>query len=231
MRSPVRKDITQPTSRRRPSLTREAVLRTAVELADRDGVASLTMRKLAEHLGVEAMSLYYHFPNKEAILDGMVDAVFGEIEQPPADSDWRTAMRRRAHSVREVLTRHSWAIGLMDSRANPGPRTLRHHDAVLGCLRGGGFTIAGAAHAFSLLDSYLYGFVQQELSLPFEARGADLDLLADQILSRMPTDELPHLTELIREHALQPGYAYADEFVIGLDLVLDGLDRHRGAWR
>jgi AcrR family transcriptional regulator len=188
------------------------------------------MRKLAEQLGVEAMSLYHHVANKDAILDGMVDVVFGEIELPSADVDWRGAMRQRAHSAREVLTRHRWAIGLMDSRSNPGPRTLRHHDAVIGNLRAGGFTIAGAAHAFSLLDSYIYGFLLQELSLPFEP-GGDLDELAAGILKQMPVDEFPNLTEMILDHALQPGYAYADEFGIGLDLILDGLDRCRDVWR
>lgn len=110
------------------------------------------------------MSLYHHVANKEAILDGMVDVVFGEIELPSADVDWRSAMRQRALSAREALTRHPWAIGLMDSRTSPGPETLRHHDAVIGSLRAGGFSIAGTVHAFSVLDSYVYGFVLQELS-------------------------------------------------------------------
>lgn len=217
--------------RRRAPLNRETVLRTAVALADRDGVAAVTMRKLADQLGVEAMSLYHHVANKDAILDGMVDMVFSEIALPAADGDWRTAMRRRASSAREILSHHPWAIGLLDSRSNPGPETLRHHDAVIGSLRAGGFSIAGAAHAFSVLDSYIYGFTLQELSLPFEARGDDLEVLGAAILEQMPRDEFPHMTEMILEHALQPGYAYADEFAIGLDLVLDGLERGRDAWR
>ncbi|HSE10648.1 MAG TPA: TetR/AcrR family transcriptional regulator [Nocardioidaceae bacterium] len=218
-------------ARRRAPLTRAAVLRAALELADRDGVAGLTMRKLAERLDVEAMSLYHHVANKEAILDGMVDAVFGEIELPSADVDWRTAMARRAFSAREALKRHPWAIGLLDSRTNPGPETLRHHDAVLGSLRAGGFSVAGAAHAFSALDSYIYGYTLQEVSMPFESAGGDdLDDIAAAILERMPRDEYPHLAEMIAEHALRPEYAYADEFAIGLDLVLEGLDRHLAAW-
>jgi AcrR family transcriptional regulator len=215
---------------RRTPLTREAVLRAAVALGDESGVAALTMRKLAERLGVEAMSIYHHLPNKDAILDGMVDAVFGEIELPSYDGDWRSAMRGRAISAREALVRHPWAIGLMDSRTNPGLETLRHHDAVIGCLRAGGFTIAGAAHAFSVLDSYIYGFAVQETSMPFEATGGDLDELAEAILEQMPRDLFPHLTEMIVDHALKPGYAYAEEFTIGLDLVLDGLERSREAW-
>lgn len=216
--------------RRREPLTREEVLRTAVGLADRDGVGALTMRKLAEQLEVEAMSLYHHVANKDAILDGMVDVVFGEMELPSADGEWRAEMRRRAFSAREVLTRHPWAIGLLDSRTNPGPETLRHHDAVIGSLRAGGFSVAGTAHAFSALDSYIYGFTLQELSVPFDSRGGDLDELAAAMLERMPRDEYPHFVELVLEHALKPDYAYADEFAIGLDLVLDGLERRRETW-
>lgn len=219
------------TGRRRAPLTREAVLRAAVALGDEKGVDSLTMRKLAERLGVEAMSIYHHVPNKEAILDGMIDAVFAEIDLPSYDDDWRTSMRERAISARAVLVRHPWAIGLMDSRTNPGIASLRHRDAVIGCLRAGGFTIAGAAHAFSVLDSYIYGFALQETGMPFEATGGDLDELAEAILEQMPRDQFPHLTELIVDHALKPGYAYAEEFGIGLDLVLDGLERSRSAWR
>lgn len=216
---------------RKTPLTREAILGAAVALGDESGVGALTMRKLAERLGVEAMSIYHHLPNKDAILDGMVDAVFGEIELPSCDGDWRTAMRDRAISARDALVRHPWAIGLMDSRTSPGLETLRHHDAVIGCLRAGGFTIAGAAHAFSLLDSYVYGFAVQETSMPFEATGGDLDELAEAILAQMPRDQFPHLTEMIVDHALKPGYAYAEEFTIGLDLVLDGLERCRDVWR
>ncbi len=189
------------------------------------------MRKLAEKLGVEAMSLYHHVPNKDAILDGMVDAVFAEIEVPTYDVDWRTAMRRRAVSAREVLNRHPWAIGLLDSRTNPGFETLRHHDAVIGSLRAGGFSIAGAAHAFSALDSYIYGFALQEQSMPFESAAGEADEIAEAILEQMPRKQLPHLTEMIVEHALKPGYAYVDEFEIGLDLVLDGLEQRRETWR
>ncbi len=210
---------------RRTPVSRAAVLRTAVEVADRDGVGAVTMRGIARRLGVEAMSLYHHVANKEQILDGMVDAVFAEIELP-ADGDWADAMRRRAGSARDALVRHPWAIGLMDSRANPGPATLTHHDAVLGCLRGGGFSVAGAAHAFAVLDSYVYGFALQEVSLPFEAEG-EIEEVAAGIRSGFPEGAYPHIEEIMVEHALQPGYAFADEFEFGLDLVLDGLERIR----
>ncbi|AOW95038.1 AcrR family transcriptional regulator [Rhodococcus sp. WMMA185] len=211
-------------------LTLDAVLTAAVDLADRAGVSALSMRKLADHLGVEAMSLYHHVANKGAILDGMVDTVFAEIDLPESDGEWRTAMRERTISARAVLVRHPWAIGLMDSRGNPGPATLRHHDAVIGILRRGGFDIAGAAHAISLIDSYLYGFVLQELNLPFEGPG-ELEDVAETILDHMPADEFPYLTEMIVDHAMKPGYNYADEFEFGLDLILDGLEALRSKVR
>lgn len=209
----------------RPQLTRDRILRTAVELADAGGIASLSMRSLAGHLGVEAMSLYHHVANKEALLDGMVDVVFSEVHLPRADHDWRAEMRLRSESGRAVLKRHRWAVGLMDSRANPGFETLRHHDAVLGCLRGGGFSVAMTAHAFAVLDAHLYGFMVQELSLPFE--GVNLQDLADQIMGDLPADELPHLAELTVEHVLKPGYSFGDEFGFGLELILDGLEARR----
>ncbi|MEU9338555.1 TetR/AcrR family transcriptional regulator [Streptomyces sp. NPDC048290] len=216
----------------RTPLSRERVIRTAVAVADEKGSASLTMRAVAAPLGVEAMSLYHHVAGREDILDGMVDTVFGEIElpslDPPADgatdgvSGWREAMARRAHSARAALLRHPWAIGLMDSRSRPGPATLRHHDTVIGALRAAGFSVPMAAHAVSLIDSYLYGFVLQEVSLPF--RGApELDEVAGEILSRMPADSYPHLAELATAHVMRPGYDYADEFRFGLTLILDGL--------
>jgi AcrR family transcriptional regulator len=211
-------------ARRATPLTRDLVLRTAVALADEGGVGSLTMRKLAERLGVEAMSLYHHVATKDAIFDGIVDVVFAEIELPPPHGDWRAALRSRAISARDTLGRHPWAIGLMESRPNPGPATLRHHDAVIGCLRGGGFTVAQAAHAYSVLDSYLYGFVLQSTNIPLqtpeqvqEVGGAMLDLL--------PAAEYPHFVEMLVEHALKPGYSYAAEFEYGLDLVLDAIAR------
>jgi AcrR family transcriptional regulator len=184
------------------------------------------MRGLGEAVGVEAMSLYNHVANKDDLLDGMVDFVFGEIRQATPGDDWKTAMRQRAISAREALSRHPWAIGLMESRTAPGPATLRHHDAVLGCLRNGGFSVALAAHAFSALDSYIYGFALQETNLPFDTE-EETEELARTILQQLPADQYPYLTELTLEHVLQPGYDYGDEFEYGLDLILDGLDRAR----
>ncbi|WP_205507523.1 TetR/AcrR family transcriptional regulator [Myxococcus vastator] len=208
---------------KRAPLSRERVVTAAMALADEKGAAGVTMRAIAARLGVEAMSLYNHVAGREDILDGMVDAVFGEIDLPIATMDWKEAMRDRAASSRAVLRRHPWAVGLMDSRSQPGPSTLRHHDAVLGALRAGGFSVAMAAHAFSVIDSYLYGFVLQELSLPFTSP-AELDEVATDILRDLPADAYPHLKELITEHALQPGYHYADEFEFGLSLILDALN-------
>ncbi len=217
----------KPAERARIPLSRGRVLEAAVAFADEHGVASLSMRKLGEALGVEAMSLYNHVANKSELLDGMVDLVFGEIDLPPANGDWKSAMRQRAVSTRRVLSRHRWAIGLMESRASPGPATLRHHDAVIGSLRAAGFSVEMAAHAFSVLDSYIYGFALQEASLPFEA-GEETAELAEAILQQMPPDQYPHLTELTIEHVLRPGYDYANEYEFGLDLILDGLERARG---
>lgn len=210
----------------RPRLTRERVLRAAMELADRDGLAALSMRRLGQALGVEAMSLYNHVASKDDLLDGLVDAVFEEIGLPPVGIDWRTAMQTRALAARAVLTRHPWAIGLLESRRHPGPATLRHHDAVIGCLRAAGFPIALVAHAYALLDSYIYGFALQQASLPFTT-DEETVAVTDQILQDMAADTYPHLTALARDHVLQPGYEFAAEFEFGLGLILDGLERRR----
>jgi AcrR family transcriptional regulator len=207
----------------RVPLTRERVLHAAVALADESGSESLSMRKLGEAVGVEAMSLYHHVANKEDLLDGMIDVVFGEIDLPAGGEDWKTAMRQRGISARRVLSRHGWAIGFMESRSSPGPATLRHHDAVLGCLRDAGFSIELAAHAFSVLDSYIYGFALQERSLPFTTPEETAELAQD-ILADLPADAYPHLAELTAQHVLQPGYDYGNEFEFGLDLILDGLE-------
>jgi AcrR family transcriptional regulator len=174
------------------------------------------------------MSLYHHVANKDDILDGIVDVVFGEIELPAGEAGWEAAMRRRAISAREALRRHPWAIGLMESRRSPGPANIRHHDAVLGVLRNAGFPVELAAHAYSLLDSYIYGFALQEASLPFHTPEETAEV-AQEIMAAFPADDYPHLAEIATEHALQPGYDYGNEFLYGLDLILDGLARARAA--
>jgi AcrR family transcriptional regulator len=210
----------------RANLTRDSVMRAAMALADERGLEALTMRKLGEALGVEAMSLYNHVANKDDLLDGMIDLVFAEVDLPALDGDWRAEVRQRMVSMRAALGRHRWANGLMESRTTPGPANLRQHDAVIGCLRGGGFTVEATAHAFSLLDSYVYGFAMSERSLPFETPAETAELAAS-IMEGFPAGEYPHLTELAVEHVLQPGYDYGAEFELGLDLILDGLDRTR----
>lgn len=215
-------DTVGATSRGR--LNRERVLSTSIALADRTGIDSLTMRRLGEELGVEAMSLYNHVANKEDLLNGMVDAVFAEIELPSHSDDWKTAMRKRSVSFRAVLSRHPWATGLKDSGTNPGPSTLRHHDRVIGTLRNAGFSIAMAAHAFSALDSYIYGFAMQEKILPFMTED-ETAAMAHVMLAQLPADEYPYLAELTANHVLKPGYNYGDEFPLGLELILDGLER------
>jgi AcrR family transcriptional regulator len=222
----------------RLALSNERVLRVAVALAARDGIESLTMRRLANELGAGAMSLYHYVPNKEELLDGMVDIVFSEIELPSTDLDWRTALRRRAISTREVLNRHRWAVGLMESRATPGPASLRLHNAVLGCLREGGFSIETAIQAYSVQDAYIYGFALQEKNLPFDdAEGAaavaeeqvrQFAELAQEQQSAALEQEFPYLAEVVGGHVAKFGYDFAAAFEYGLDLILDGLEERRG---
>lgn len=207
------------------ALSRQRILAAAVRVADQAGAEAISMRKVAQELGVEAMSLYHHVPNKDAILDGVVDEVFAAIDLPSTTDDWREAIRARAHSARAVLSRHTWALGLMDSRRDPGLTTLRHHDAVLGVLRRAGFTLPMAAHAISLLDSYIGGYVLQEANLPLQTP-ADVEDVAGALLAELP-DNLPYLREMIVDHALQPGYDFTAEFDYGLDLILDALEARR----
>ena len=211
-------------ARSRPRLSRERVLRTAINRADEGGLDALTMRSLAEELEVAPMALYRHIANKDDLVDAMVDVVFSEIGVPSGGGDWQTAMRRRAISMRDALARHRWAVGLMESRRRPGPANLRHHDAVIGRLRAAGFSIEMAAHAYSVLDSYIYGFALTKINLPFDT-GDEVAEVAQDMLQPFPVNEYPNLVEFITEHAMKPGYDYGNEFEYGLDLILDGLER------
>lgn len=219
---------TNPSAKPRAPLSRERVLHAAVTLADVGGIESLTMRRLGQELQVEAMSLYNHVANKDDILDGMVDVAFSEIDLPSNAAGWKTAMRRRAISARHMLARHPWAIGLMESRATPGPATLRHHDSVLASLREAGFLIEMAAHAYSIMDSYIYGFALQQATLTYDT-GEQAAKAAKTFLGQFHADEYPHLAEMVTEHVLKPGYDYGDEFEFGIDLILDGLETARQA--
>ncbi|MDQ6752869.1 MAG: TetR/AcrR family transcriptional regulator [Actinomycetota bacterium] len=203
-------------------LSRERVLRSAVAIADTSGIGALTMRSLAQALGAKPMSLYHYVANKDEILDSIVDLVFSEIDLPSTKGGWRPEMHRRANSVRLALRRHPWAIGLLESRATPGPATLRHHDATLGILRAAGFSVRMTAHAYALLDSYIYGFALQEAALPFDGPETVADIAAPMV-HMFAAGEYPHLVELATEHVLQPGYDFGNEFEFGLDLILDGL--------
>jgi len=219
--------VTKPKLAKEPRipLSRERVLGAAVAFADQNGIASLSMRKLGEALGVEAMSLYNHVANKDQLLDGMVDLVFSEIELPSGADVWTTAMRKRARSARQSLAHHPWAIALMSTRTSPGPATLRHHDAVIGSLRTAGFSIGLTAHAFSALDSYIYGFALQEATLPLGDTPEETAAVAQMMVEQFPRELFPHLYEFTIEHVLTPGYEYGVEFDFGLDLILDGLER------
>jgi AcrR family transcriptional regulator len=210
----------------RPRLSRDRVVATAVALADRGGIGSLTIRSLADALGARPMSVYHYVANKEEILDGIVDVVFSEIDLPTVGEDWRREMTRRAHSARRVLRAHPWAVPLLESRTSPGPATLAHHDAVLGTLRAAGFSRELTAHAYALLDAYVYGFAIQEASLPFEGPDGVGDV-ADPIMELMATGAYPHMVDMVTSYYLRPGYDFGDEFEFGLDLILDALARRR----
>ena len=205
----------------RSPLSRDRVLRAAIAVADAGGLGALTIRSLAGELGVKPMSVYYHVANKEEILDGIVDVVFGEIELPAIGGEWRAEMRRRAASARAVLRRHPWAIGLMESRRTPGPATLRHHDTIIGTLRAAGFPVAATAHAYALLDSYVYGFALQEAALPLGPE--ELTDVTETIMQQFSPADYPHLAEMATEHIMRPGYDHADEFEFGLTTILDAL--------
>jgi AcrR family transcriptional regulator len=209
----------------RVTLSRERVLRAAVEVADAGGLGSLTIRSLAQELGVKPMSVYYHVANKDEILDGIVDLVFAEIELPVPGGDWRAEMRRRAVSAREALRRHPWAIALLQSRTVPGPATLRHHDAIIGALRGAGFSVPMTAHAYALIDSYVFGFALSEAALPINGPESVAEV-AGSMIPRADAAAYPHLVEFTTEHILRPGYDFGSEFEFGLSAVLDSLARH-----
>jgi AcrR family transcriptional regulator len=206
----------------RRSLTRGRVLEAAVAIADAEGLAALTMRSLADALGVKAMSLYHYVANKEEILDGIVDAVFAEIELPDPTGEWRSEIRRRSLSARRAMNRHPWALALMETRTSPGQATLRHHDAVLGVLRAGGLSLELTALAYAVVDAYVYGFALQEASLPFEGPDSAAEV-AGPMMAAFETGEFPHLVEFAVGHVMLPGYDFGSQFEFGLDLVLDGL--------
>ncbi|SFT99135.1 transcriptional regulator, TetR family [Arthrobacter sp. ov118] len=211
-------------SPQRIPLSRERVLACALNLADKFGIGALTIRSLAISMGTKPMSLYHYVANKDEILDGIVDMVFDEIDLPSPEGEWRDEMYRRAHAVRRALKGHPWAVGLLETRASPGAATLRHHEATLATLRAAGFSVQMTAHAYALLDSYIYGAALQEAALPFHGPDAAPEV-ATSIVELFSDGQYPHLVEIATEHVLKPGYDFADEFDFGLNVILDGLAR------
>ena len=220
------KPQTPPTraARRRRPLSRERVLRAAIDLADEGGLESVSMRQLGQVLRVEAMSLYKHVRNKDDILDGMADLVVSEFEVPAGDADWKTAIRRSAISAHQVLLRHPWASSLIESRLNVGPARLRYLDAVIGVLATAGFPMPTVMRAIMALDSHTYGFVLQELAWPFDEEHAPE--IAAAFAQGLPAGEYPNLMAMAELAMSAPPGVPAD-FEFGLDLILDGLARLR----
>ncbi len=205
-------------------LNRERVLQSALQLVDEGGIEALSMRKLAQELGVQAMSLYNHVANKDDIIDGIVDRVVSEIEAPRFDLDWKTAMRRRSISAHEMLLRHPWATMPLVSRINVGPAMLGYINATLGCLHEAGFSLEMADHIWNVLDSHIYGFTLQELNFPVEAE--NYSEAAKTGLPMIPADQYPYMNKLT--HAvIEKRYDGIQDFEFGLELILNGLDRFR----
>ena len=214
--------MSQETIHIRPRLSRSLVLRGAVAVADAGGIGALTMRSLAVALEVKPMSIYHHVANKDEVLDGIVDIVFSEIDLPVVGGEWQPEMRRRAASARDVMLRHPWAIGLVQTRTSPGPATLKHHNAVIGTLREAGFSVGMTAHAFAVIDAYVYGFALSETTLPLNGPETVTEV-AGQMMDQSTPGDYPYLAEFSIEHVMKPGYDYGQEFEFGLDLVLNGL--------
>ena len=212
----------------RVALTRDGIVAAAVALADAGGFPSLSMRNIAAALGAGTMALYRHVANKEDLLDGMVDVVFSEMYPPAIGGAWRNELRERGVSARAALQRHPWSVGLMETRMHPGPASATHHNATMGCLREAGFPFRDAVHAYSLLDSYTYGFALQEATIPFETSEESADMA--QITVGERGDDYPYLAEVVIELGKQ-GYDYTEEFEFGLDFILDGLERLRRSIR
>jgi AcrR family transcriptional regulator len=208
----------------RAPLSKERIVQAAVALAAADGFDACSIRKLAEQLGAAPMALYRHVANKEDLLDGMVDVVFGEMYPPVIGGDWKSELRRRGISARAALKRHPWAVGLMETRIHPGPLSAVHHNATMGCLREAGFPFREAVHAYNLLDSYTYGFALQEQTIPFETPEESAEMAATTVGQR--GDEYPYLAEVVLELGKR-GYDYTEEFEFGLDFILDGLERFK----
>jgi len=207
-------------------LSKERVLRAALTLVDERGLEALSMRKLAQELGVEAMSLYNHVDNKDDIVASILELVANEIDSPSAGGDWKTAVRRSAISAHEAFSRHPWAARIWMSSPRISDDGMRHADAVLRCLRDAGFSKDLTYHAYHVLQGYALGFTLQELNFPYERE--ELKQLAAKFLREFPAADYPYLAEHIEQH-MEPSDDHQGAFEFGLDLVLDGLERLRDA--
>jgi AcrR family transcriptional regulator len=203
-------------------LTQRAIIEAAAEVADAGGVAAVTMRSVAKVLGVEAMSLYYHLANKDALLDSLADWVFEQITLPDLKDHWRVEMMKRAHSARSVLSKHPWALGMLESRPTPGEKLLRHHDRILGCLLGGGMTPVLAAHAFSAIDSYIYGFVLTEASISSSPENLVEEGFSAEVAKQ--AEKYPNMALIAMAAVNDYNFTFEDEFDYGLNLILDGFE-------
>ena len=210
--------------RRREPITRERVLGAAIELADAGGLESLSMRRLAQQLGVEAMSLYHHVANKEEILSGIADMVVGEYELPEPGPDWKASIRASAVSAYRVLLRHPWAASLLLAGTTPSVARLAYMDALLGTLRGAGFSAEMTDHAYHALDSHIMGFTLWVTGMNLPGRD-EIDALAAEFLAQLSANDMPHLVEHVHQHLKPPNPDDKPEFEFGLDLLLDGLER------
>ena len=208
---------------KRPALTRDRVLQAAIELADDGGLESVSMRKVAAALGVEAMSLYHHVAGKDELLGGMLDLVVGEIEVASPEHAWKEALRRSAISAHEVLVRHRWAAALMMS-AGVGAARLRFMEGLLATLRSSGFSAELTHHAYHALDSHIVGFTLWQVSLP---PLEELTGLAADFLRQLDVESYPYFAEHVEQHLGDAAASGAEEFAFGLDLILDGLERLR----
>jgi AcrR family transcriptional regulator len=209
---------------RRPALSRDRVLRAAIDLADAGGIEALSMRRLAQELGVEAMSLYYHVANKGDILDGIVDMVVGEFELPAAEAEWKSAIRTSAISAHEILVRHPWSAGLVLSGSGVSTARLRYMDAILGTLRRAGLSAEMTDHAYHALDSHIMGFTLWQVGMNLGSE-EDLRDMAGQFLAQLSVEEFPYLAEHIEQHLKPNDPDDVGEFEFGLGLILDGLER------
>lgn len=217
---------------RRTPLTRERILNTALELADQNGLDTVSMRQVAQGLGVEAMSLYKHIANKDDLLDGLVELVVEQMSVPSPETEWKEALRERAYTVRKVLNRHPWAANLLESRESIGPSRLRHHDSMIGILRKAGFSIELAFNTMIALTSYVYGFVMIEEGYKLKNQSKDVE----GIQPIMSPTEYPFIFEMIsfviaknkdksasENHTVPVFFA---DFDFGLNQLLDGLERN-----